>query len=135
MWWTSSRTNEDFSSDVPVETTCSKHIYLRLWLYGFLPCFQCTYICDNAEVYYHPKSSRSSLLSNKYLPLLKKIVICKTIIIKAHPTFLDIYHYIINDDPVLSTAIRFLFSKIVGCSDKYLEFTKLKKAFMVPFSW
>ena len=42
-------------------------------------------------------------------PSSKITIIVKTIIIKVHPTFLNIYHYIINDDPVLSTAIRFLF--------------------------
>ena len=63
-------------------------------------------------------------------PSSKLIVIYKTIIIKVHPTFLNIYHFIINDDPVLSIAIRFIFfSKIVGCSDKHLVFTKLKKYF------
>ena len=60
----------------------------------------------------------------------KIIIIFKTFIIKIHLTFLNIYHYIINDDPVLSTAIKFLFfSEIVGYSDKHLEFTKLKKSF------
>ena len=71
-------------------------------------------------------------------PSSKTIIIFKAIIIKVHPTFLNIYQYIINDDPVLSTTIRFLFSsEIVGCSDfgTNLELTKLKKAFMVPFSW
>ena len=42
-------------------------------------------------------------------PSSKLIVIFKTIIIKVHPTFLNIYHFIINDDPVLSIAIRFIF--------------------------
>ena len=42
-------------------------------------------------------------------PSSKITIIVKTIIIKVHPTFLNIYHYTINDDPVLSTAIRFLF--------------------------
>ena len=42
-------------------------------------------------------------------PSSKIIIIFKTIIIKAHPTFLNIYHHTINDDPVLSTAVRFLF--------------------------
>ena len=71
-------------------------------------------------------------------PSSKTIIIFKAIIIKVHPTFLNIYQYIINDDPVLSTTIRFLFSsEIVGCSDfgTKLEFTKLEKAFMIPFSW
>ena len=71
-------------------------------------------------------------------PSSKTIIIFKAIIIKVHPTFLNIYQYIINDDPVLSTTIRFLFSsEIVGCSDfgTKLKFTKLKNAFMVPFSW
>ena len=67
-------------------------------------------------------------------PSSKIIIIFKTIIIKVHATFLNIYHYIINDDPVLSTAIRFHFSsEIVGCSDKHLEFAKLKKSFYGPF--
>ena len=42
-------------------------------------------------------------------PPSKIIIIFKTIIIKVHPTFLRIYHYNINDDPVLSTEIRFLY--------------------------
>ena len=42
-------------------------------------------------------------------PSSKMTIIIKTIIIKVHPTFLNIYYYIINDDPVLSTAIRFPF--------------------------
>ena len=68
-------------------------------------------------------------------PSSKISVIFKTVIINVHPTFLSISHYILNDDLVLSTAIRFrFFSEIVGCSDKHLEFTKLEKAFMVPFS-
>ena len=44
-------------------------------------------------------------------PCSKTIIIFKTIIIKVHPTFLNIYHYILNDNPVLSTAIRFHFFK------------------------
>ena len=44
-------------------------------------------------------------------PTSKIIIIFKTIIIKVHRTFLNIYHYIINDDPVLSTTITFLFFK------------------------
>ena len=61
-------------------------------------------------------------------PSSKIIVIFKTIIIKIHSTFLNIYHFIINDDPVLSLQLdSSLFSKIVGCSDKHLEFIKLKK--------
>ena len=57
-------------------------------------------------------------------PSSKIIIIFKTITINAPPTFLNIYHYIINVDPLLSTAVRFLFlSEIVGCSDKHLEFT------------
>ena len=51
-------------------------------------------------------------------PSSKKIVIFKTIIIKVHSTFLNIYHFNINDDSVLSIAIRFLFSEIFGCSDE-----------------
>ena len=63
-------------------------------------------------------------------PSSKIVVLFKAVIIKIHSTFLTIYHFIINDDPVLNTAIRFFifFSKIVECSDKHLEFTKLKKA-------
>ena len=38
-----------------------------------------------------------------------KIVLMFKKIIKVHPTFLKIYHCIINGDPVLSTAIRFVF--------------------------
>ena len=72
----------------------------------------------------------------KQVSLSSKIIIMsKKIIIKVYPKFLNIYNFILNDDPVLSTAIRFrFFSEVVGCSDKHLEFTKLKKAFMVPFS-
>ena len=44
-------------------------------------------------------------------PSSKMIIIFKTIIIKVHPTFLSIYHYIKNDDPVLSTASRLLLFK------------------------
>ena len=57
-------------------------------------------------------------------PSSKIIIIFKTITINAPPTFLYIYHYIINVDPLLSTVVRFLFlSEIIGCSDKHLEFT------------
>ena len=42
-------------------------------------------------------------------PFSKTIMIFKTIIIKVHSIFLNICQYIINDDPVLSTTIRFLF--------------------------
>ena len=68
-------------------------------------------------------------------PSSKIIVIFKAIIIKVYPTLLNIYHFIIHDDPVLSTSVRFLFfSKIVECCHRHLEFTKLKKGLMVPFS-
>ena len=42
-------------------------------------------------------------------PSSKIIIIFKTITINAPPTFLNIYHYIINVDPLLSTAVRLLF--------------------------
>ena len=42
-------------------------------------------------------------------PSSKIIIIFKTITINVPPTFLNIYHYIINVDPLLSTAVRFLF--------------------------
>ena len=76
-----------------------------------------------------PQSLWTIIIITKPVPSSsKKIVIFKTIIIKVHPTFPNIYHFIINDDPVLSTAIRFpFFSEIVGCFDKHLEFIKLKK--------
>ena len=44
-------------------------------------------------------------------PSSKIIAISKTIIIKVHPIFLNIYHVIINDNSVLNEAIRFLFFK------------------------
>ena len=111
MWWLSSTKNEDFSSSVIVDTTCSKHIYFRLWLYGFFSCFQCTYIYDNAWVYYHQSLCTIIIIIKQLSPTSKIIIIFKTIIIKVHRTFLNIYHYIINDDPVLSTTITFLFFK------------------------
>ena len=49
------------------------------------------------------------IIIKQVTPLSKIIIIFKTIIIKVHPTFLRIYHYNINDDPVLSTEIRFLY--------------------------
>ena len=59
----------------------------------------------------------------KQVPTSSKItVIFKKIIINVHPTFLNIYHFIINNDPVLSTAIRFrFFSETVGCSVEDLK--------------
>ena len=42
-------------------------------------------------------------------PSFKIVVLFKAIIIKIHSTFLTIYHFIINDDPVLNIAIRFFF--------------------------
>ena len=65
----------------------------------------------------------------KQVPTSSKItVIFKKIIINVHPTFLNIYHFIINNDPVLSTAIRFrFFSETVGCSVEDL------KSFYGPF--
>ena len=64
-------------------------------------------------------------------PSFKIIVIFKTIIIKLHSTFLNVYCFIISDGPVLGLALQLdssFFLKIVGCSDKHLEFGKLKKA-------
>ena len=49
------------------------------------------------------------IIMKQVVPSSKIVRILKTIIIKVHPTFLNIYHYIINDDPVFSTAIRFHF--------------------------
>ena len=74
------------------------------------------------------------IIIKQVTPLSKIIIIFKAIIIKVHPTFLNIYHYIINDDPSLAQQLDSFFSEIVGSSDKHLEFTKLKKAFMVSFS-
>ena len=46
----------------------------------------------------------------KQIPPSSKIIfIFKTTMIKVHPTFLNIYHFYINDDPVLSTLVRFFF--------------------------
>ena len=35
----------------------------------------------------------------------------------------------------LAQQLGSFFSEIVGCSDKHFELTKVKKSFMVPFSW
>ena len=49
----------------------------------------------------------------KQVPASSKIIVLfKTIIIKVHPTFLNNNHFIVNDDPVLITAIRLLDSLI-----------------------
>ena len=46
------------------------------------------------------------IISIKQVPSSSKIiVIFKTTIIKVHPTFLNIYHFNINDDPVFSIAL------------------------------
>ena len=58
----------------------------------------------------------------------KIIIISKKIIIKVYPKFLNIYNFILNDDPVLSTAIRFhFFSEVVGCSVNTWNSQNLKK--------
>ena len=109
--------------DVTIET-CNKHIFLRLWLYGFSPCFQYIYICDNAYSDYHTKSLHHHHYYRKVPPSSEIIVMFKAISIKIHPAFLNIYNFNINDDPVLSIAITFLFIEIVECSDKEFEFPK-----------
>ena len=45
----------------------------------------------------------------KQVPPSSKLIIIFKTIIKIRPTFLNIYYYIINGDPVLSTSVRFLF--------------------------
>ena len=45
------------------------------------------------------------IISMKQVPSSKIIVIFKITIIKVHPTFLNIYHFNINDDPVFSIAL------------------------------
>ena len=52
------------------------------------------------------------------------IVIFKTTMVKLHPTFLSIHRFNINNDPVHSIAIIFLFSEIAECSKENLEFKK-----------
>ena len=45
------------------------------------------------------------IISMKQVPSSKIIVIFKITIIKVHPTFLNIYYFNINDDPVFSIAL------------------------------
>ena len=68
------------------------------------------------------------ILIKQISPSSKINIIFKTIIIKVHPTFLNIYHYIINNDPVLSTAIKFLsFQRLLDALINNWNSQKLKK--------
>ena len=61
-------------------------------------------------------------------PSSKISVIFKTVIINVHPTFLSISHYILNDDLVLSTAIRFrFFQRLLGVLINTWNSQNLKK--------
>ena len=63
-------------------------------------------------------------------PSSKIIVIFKTIIIKIHSTLLNIYHFIINDDPVLSLQLdSSFFQRLLGALTNICNLQHLKKLY------
>ena len=63
-------------------------------------------------------------------PSSKIIVIFKTIIIKIHSTLLNIYHFIINDDPVLSLQLdSSFFQRLLGALTNICNSQHLKKLY------
>ena len=56
---------------------------------------------------------RTIIIIIRQVPPSKIIIIFKTITAKVHATFLKIYHFNVNYDPVLSIAIKFRFLEIL----------------------
>ena len=104
-----------------------------MWLYGFYLFFSVHIYVIKLRLTITQSLYAIIILIKQISPSSKIIIIFKTSIINVHPTFLNIYHYIINNDPVLSTAIRFVsFQRLLDALINNWNSQKLK-SFYGPF--